>query len=134
MPDRTLQTLIQYFRQIGWFGFVGVLATATYAGAAAGAIEFLGFERQSANLLALVCSSVVSYCGHRYLTFQAEGSHSTYLPRFAVQVIVTFLVSSGATYAAEIWNLPYGFGIFFVGVLIPAANFLVMRLWTFVDK
>lgn len=129
-----METVLRFVRQIGWFGFVGAAATVTYAGAAAGSIEFLNVERQGANLLALVCSSVVSYLGHRYLTFQAEGSHALYLPRFALQILATFLVSSAATYAAQEWDLHYGFGIFFVGVLIPAANFLVMRLWTFAHR
>jgi putative flippase GtrA len=124
----------QWLRRIGWFGVVGGTSLVAYAASVSGAIEFLGSGKQAANLLGLVVASLCSYFGHHYLTFQADGDHRRYFPRFMVQIVLTYLLSTTATYMVDRMHWHYAIGIMTVAVVIPLINLVMLQTWVFFKR
>jgi putative flippase GtrA len=124
----------RWFQRIAWFGVVGGGSALAYAASVAAAIELLGSGRQIANILGLVASSLCSYLGHHYLTFQADSDHGRYFPRFMIQIALTYLLSAAATYAVARMHWPYAIGIVTVLVAIPAVNFVMLQTWVFAKR
>lgn len=86
------------------------------------------------DIIAVTASSIVSYLGHHYFTFSADGNHAQYVPRFAVQVTISYSVSAFIVYVVSRDNLSYLLLVLIVWIALPIINFLTMQLWTFVDK
>ena len=73
-------------RQLGWFGGVGVGAALTHAGVLATMLRLVpSMPAQWANAVGFGVAFVVSYLGHRHLTFPGSQRHTREsLPLFAL--------------------------------------------------
>ena len=119
--------------RLGRFGAVGLLTAGVYALTVAAAMELGEADRQAANLLGLGLAALWSYLGHRRITFRATTRHRRSVPRFAVQLGLTTLLSAAATGGADRLGLPYGVGVAMVILGIPVLSFVILRAWVFVD-
>ena len=86
-------TLAPLIYQIGRFGLVGLLATATHVIFAAVAHYGLGLSALWANGVGYLGAWVVGYVGHYFWTFHATTGHLIGGSRFAVMSVTGFLVN-----------------------------------------
>jgi putative flippase GtrA len=120
------------FRRIGWFGVIGVASTALYAAGASAGVNLFGWSRMTANTFGFLLSTPCSYLGHHYVTFRADADHQAYVPRFLVQAVATYFLSSAMTWLGAQLGVHHLVGIFCVIVLIPLFNYIVLASWVFV--
>ena len=117
-----------------WFGVVGVAATAVYfvvamAGSAVGMAAYVS------SLAAYGVASLLSYCGHRVLTFRSTAAHSKTAPRFAaltalqygLALAVPVLVTEAAGFSPLVSYLV-------VCVVAPLTSLLVMSRFVFIGE
>jgi putative flippase GtrA len=117
--------------KLGRFGSVGIASAMLYAGGMATAVDLLGWSVMAANIFGFLMAASCSYLGHHYFTYGADGDHRRYVPRFLVQAVATYLLSTGITFAVAQFGLHYSWGVLLVVGLIPAINFCVMQFWVF---
>jgi putative flippase GtrA len=123
-----------FLRRISWFGVIGVASSALYAAGASAGVDLFGWSRTTANTFGFLLSTPCSYLGHHYLTFRADGVHQAYVPRFLVQACATYFLASAITALNEQLGLNYLVGVFWVVVLIPLLNYIMLAFWVFVGR
>ncbi|QWK79607.1 GtrA family protein [Ochrobactrum sp. BTU1] len=115
------------FHQIGFFGFVGLLATFLHA-AVFTALSWINWEPLAANVIAFICAVPVSFFGNRVLTFKAQGN----LFRF-------ILMSLGGLFMnhLNVWIITSEIGLDWKFVLpgmlliVPAFSFFISKFWVY---
>lgn len=126
--------MFRLLRKISYFGIVGVGAASTYALTVILFVEYFRLQPTYANLFGVSCSAVVSYLGHHHLTFQKKGNHKQFMPRFLLQIIMSYLTSVALFHYINYMHWSYFVGIVLVWIIIPIINFLLMQFWTFTEK
>lgn len=117
--------------RIGRFALVGGAATACYAGLA-WAGTALGLPAALASLGAYALAALLSYTGHRLMTFAGEAAHGRAAPRFAALTLAGY----GAALAIPA-ALTDGLGapplvpIALTCLAVPALNYVVLRRYVF---
>jgi putative flippase GtrA len=129
LPDKLLVEMLK-------FGVVGGTAIFVHLGVFSGLIEFSTVRPMLANLLGFVLSLLVSFCGHNWWTFKrgTEGRPSVSIigSRYLVVVLSGFAVSSLIVFVSiEILQTRYAFTVFLIFAIVPLAQFIMGRLWTF---
>jgi putative flippase GtrA len=119
------------WRETVVFAAVGGAATATYfiiamAGTAA------AFPAWASSLFAYGIATLVSYGGHKLLTFRSSAPVSQTAPRFAVLALLQYAIALLVPALLADWiglapSLAYGI----VCVLIPAISFVTMSRFVF---
>lgn len=117
--------------QVIWFGSVGACSTASYTLVMFCCKIWLALNPVVANAIAYPCGMVISYFGHRKLTFQASAPHRSAMPKFLLQAAIGYGYSSGVLAAAHALQLNYYWTVLFVSCTLPLINFLNLRLWVF---
>jgi len=120
-----------WVRTFGWFGVVGVCSSLLYAFGMTVGATWLGLPAQAANVLGFTLSALCSYFGHRRLTFRAENRHRESAPKFLLQVMLGYMLSSALTALCSYFDVYYVFNIIIVIVFLPAFNFIVFKFWVF---
>lgn len=121
-------------RQLGWFAVTGGAAAATHWLVVVALVEASALSPLRANVAGFAVAFLVSYGGHRHLTFRAAAvPHRQALPRF-LAVALAGLALNQVLYA---WLLrhapwPYPLALAVVLVLVAALTFLLARGWAFV--
>lgn len=116
------------------FGGVGLFATAAHIGVAF-AFSVLGAAPLVANFAGFCAAVLISYFGHGRLTFAVDLNHADHGPRFLVTALISLLASSGITWLFTVhWRAPFWLTLGIIGLLIPAFNYVLMRLWVFVPR
>ncbi len=119
------------FRQLFFFGIVGVLATGTHYVVALFAHEFLNISLYVANLVGYGCAVTVSYCGHGKITFQQELGRRVFL-RFVVMSLTIFTLSEMILVLLEQQEgISHRLSLLVVVLVIPLISFLMSKLWVF---
>lgn len=115
------------------FGFVGILSTATYfiVTTVAGNPPIL-LDPTLANFLGFSTSVGVSYIGHHSYTFQVDGAHRHYGPRFLVTTSILFMLSAVImAFLRYYLNVDHTMATAVIAVFYPPASYLLNALWTF---
>ena len=116
------------------FALIGAAATAIYAATAA--VLSAGFDpllpATTASVCAYALAALVSYAGHKYVTFGSAGAHVFEAPRF---VGVTAM---GIAFAGILPKLMVdGAGleplvpIAVTCIVVPVVNYVVLERWVF---
>jgi putative flippase GtrA len=125
---------VAFLSKLGRFSLVGIASAMFYAGGMAAALDLLGWSVMEGNIFGFLLAASCSYLGHHYFTYGADGDHQRYVPRFLVQAVATYLLSTGITYAVAQFGLHYSWGILLVVGLIPVINFGVLQFWVFATR
>jgi putative flippase GtrA len=114
------------------FGVVGVAATLTYLGLNIYALRPITDAAPAVgNALAQGLSLLVSYLGHKYVTFRSDTPHRRDLVRFLLSTVVAVLACSLAFEAMVGLGLGVVGASLVVAVLYPAISFVLHFAWTF---
>lgn len=119
--------------QLVKFAAVGLSALLVHFALVAWVLVPTGCAPLMANLYAFILAFVVSYCGHRALTFKARQlPHRRTLPRYAVVAGVSFALNE-SLYFALLHNstLDYRSALLIVLLTVAALTFVLGRCWAF---
>lgn len=111
-------------RKIGAFGLVGAISTLAYTGLAL-AFGKLGLHPVAASFAAYAVGMVISYTGHRHLTFGSSRPHREAFPRFVIVNLFGIAVSIAAPWALTVHlALPPIVAVLTTTFLVPLASFV----------
>ena len=122
------------FYKLFRYGLVGFFAFICYFLVIFITLEFLKWPIVWGNLLATLCTALVSYFGHHSFTFRKKGEHFRYFSRFSLQFVLTFFVSTWIMQQTAENHWPYFYAVSAVSFILPIINFLVMQFWTFFKR
>ena len=109
------------------FAVIGAAATVIYAVLAA-AFGAAGMEATAASLLAYGLGGLVSYLGHKRVTFRSGRAHAVEAPRFAAACALGAAIAAAAPLVFTDWlRLPGYVAIGITCVAVPALNFVVLN-------
>ena len=91
----------------------------------------LGVSPPAAGPLALLPVLTVSYLGHKSKTFRSTGPHRREAPRFVVVSIIDLVLAAVIPQIGVHAQAPPVVALVLLTVVIPLANFLMMRFWIF---
>lgn len=116
------------------FAAIGLAATLLYALVAL-TFGHLGLPATVASVAAYLLASIVSYAGHKYVTFLSGGRHVSELPRFlALSAAGLAVVSILPALLTGVLGLPAAVPIMLACVVIPAVNYIVLGRWVFASE
>jgi putative flippase GtrA len=116
------------------FGVVGIAATITYAALAWIATVWLALPAGPSSLAAYGAGSLVSYFGHRAVTFRSERPHREALPRFLGVTVVGYAVSLLIPLLlTDVLGLHPGISIAATCVAIPVLSYLGLSRLVFAN-
>ena len=117
-------------RQVSRFGLIGIVCTFVHTAVAFIAIGQLGWSQAVGNGCAFVAASSFGYLANTTWTFQADVSSGT-LARYLIVCLIGLGLSVLVGWSAEQRQLHYVVGITAVVLIMPVANFLLHRHWTY---
>ncbi len=120
--------------QLTWFGVVGVFATLCYAGVMSVTISGLSWQPLVGNALAYLLATLVSYFGHKLLTFRSRVAHHRALPKFLAQAGIGYLYANICMHGVAILQWPYWIGVAVVTTSLPVFNFIVFNNVVFSER
>lgn len=115
------------------FGCVGVAATLTHFLLLGFGVEILGLSPTLSNGLAFCVAAWVTLLGQSFWVFRGHGAlTAAHIGRFGLSLGLG-LVGNMAIMAlcTRVLGLPYQAGFFCGLVLVPAASYLLNKLWVF---
>lgn len=113
------------------FAAVGTLATLTYF-AVASAGSAIGLRAYMSSLAAYAVSSLLSYSGHRYLTFRSTAPVATTAPRFLQLTLAQYALALAIPAAlTDVAGLSPTVSYLAVCILAPLTSLLVMSRYVF---
>lgn len=119
------------FKEIFFFGLVGLMATATHYIFALVSYEQLKFNIYLSNLLGYLCAVAISFLGHSLLTFNTGLKLKLLLP-FLLVSASTFCLSEVALWVCEeTFNLNHKISIGIVVISVPAVSYFMNKLWVY---
>lgn len=119
-------------RQVLAFGLVGATAALVHLLVVVALVEALALPPLHANMAGFSLAFVVSYAGHRELTFaRAAARHRQDLPRFLGVAVTGFLLNQALFAALLRHGFPYPLALALVLVLVAAVTFVLARYWAF---
>jgi putative flippase GtrA len=120
-----------WFARLVRFGLVGGAATLCYA-TLAWMLDRMGFAPVAASIAAYGAAGVVSYLGHKRITFRSPGAHGVEIPRFALALGLGMGVAAAApmvlTHALGLAPIA---SILVVCVAAPALSYLALEHMVF---
>jgi putative flippase GtrA len=121
-------------RRLPTFAAVGAVCTATYIVLAL-LLGIAGVPPVAASLLAYCCGMVLSYNGHRLLTFASRRPHREGLPLFLCVnlfgIAVSLAVPGVLTLALD---LPAPVAVLATAMIVPLSNFLGHNFISFRER
>lgn len=120
-------------RRISAFGLVGGLSTITYAVLAL-TFERLGAGAVPASFAAYLVGMLISYSGHRRLTFGSDRRHGEAIPRFIAVNLFGLAVSLALPWLLTTRiGLPSVIAVVAAAILVPLASFIGHSRFVFSD-
>ena len=111
---------------------IAVLSAATYFIASLILNSVFGVDGSLAAQCAIILSAAVSYLGHSWFTFSVDAVNRQRIIRFVLSFALTSLISWTVTaMLIPYWALKYWQGLFIVAVVVPAFNYVFLRLAVF---
>jgi putative flippase GtrA len=106
------------------FALVGAAATTLYAGLAWAGTEGLGLPSPLASIAAYALTALLSYAGHRSMTFASSRPHGEAAPRFGGIAVFGYVVALAAPWLlTEKLGAPSHAAILTTCVLVPIVNY-----------
>jgi len=113
------------------FGLVGGLATLAYA-VLAETFAHAGLDPVTASVAAYLAAGVVSYLGHKRVTFRSGGAHAEELPRFVLTLGLGIAVAAAAPAVLTTWlRPPQVVSTAFTCVAAPLLSYVALSLVVF---
>lgn len=110
------------------FMFVGGIATLVHMSVAAAALAVNhDLSAFTANVIAFAVAFLVSFYGHRHLTFSKRGS----MRRFLVVALGGFVLNTTILAIALALSAPKLIAIIIATACVPVLTYLVSSLWAF---
>jgi putative flippase GtrA len=132
--NRTVRVVTGELFRIARFGLVGVSSTLCYAAVAFLVVWSSIGSSIPATIVGHFAAALVSYYGHLYFSFQVEPNHRRFAWRFLLVATATFGINLLLTWSlVSVFYAPYQVPIAVVTIVLPAASYLVNRLWVFHD-
>ena len=114
------------------FGYVGLSITLTYCILLIFLVDYNDLNYLISNILVICLTSVMSFYGHKFITFKKENkTNSSEVKKFLFQIILTFIVSNTLLTIGYSLEIPSWLVISITGITIPLINFILMRFWIF---
>ena len=111
---------------------VGLFATLTYYSSAISLREVLyGFSIMVTNLIAYCIAMIVSYAGHYFWTYKAQGNHGATIAKYIVSALFGSALNSTIVYICMRSSMQYKSAMIVAIVLVPAAAYVINRRWVF---
>lgn len=127
--------LAEIIRQGGAFAVIGLLATATHAGAALGSETAFGLAPLSANFIGYCTAVGVSYFGHTWITFRQPAMQGGQFLRFVVVSLSGLGLNQAIVYlTTHLAGWPLWAALIPATLLVPAFTFVLSKLWAFRAK
>lgn len=122
------------FARLLRFAGVGVASTLCYAVIALALTQWARLPAVEASVIAYAVAALLSYLGHRHITFRSKGDHLREAPRFGLLVLAGYLLALAIPLLTTgILGWPSAVSILATCIVIPAANYLLMARMVFVD-
>jgi len=121
--------------QAARFGAVGLAATVTHVLAVVAMVELAAVPVLTANFGAFLIAVLVTYLGNHRWTFECEGAHARYFPRF-----VAIAALSLALGQMIVWVITqraggdYRIAVAVVALIMPAFGFAASRFFVFAPR
>lgn len=113
------------------FGSVGISATLCYFLFANVLTLLPGITPPTASVAAYLVSAIVSYFGHKHLSFGSIRANAIAAPRFASVTVAGIGIAYLLPKIAESLELPSLAAYAALCVVIPVVNFIVLSMWVF---
>src|SRR5262249_2095597 len=116
------------------FGCVGVAATLVYYTGTVALAEGWHWPAVLSSLLCMCASTLVSYFGHKRVTFGVAGAPGPYAPLYLLIVASPLGLTAALPWSlAELPRLPPSWTAAAVTVAIPVSNYLPARFVVFAE-
>ena len=114
------------------FGIVGVASTFIHIAVFSMLVELFHVAPAVASVPAFLTAMFASYGVNHRWTFDAQGSHKVYLPKYAVVALLGLCLNVLITYlVVDILGKWYGFALALVVTVVPSVTYLLNRNWAF---
>ncbi|WP_322025091.1 GtrA family protein [Burkholderia sp. BCC1977] len=112
------------------FGLSGLGSTALHVLVASALYALFDATQVIANAVAFVCATAFSYLANTLWSF-SSAVHSRTLLRYLTVALAGFAETMGLARAAELLDVPRGWAIVAIALLIPPTMFVLHRVWTY---
>jgi len=112
------------------FGLSGLCSTALHVLIASAMYALLDATQVLANAVAFVGATAFSYLANTLWSFSST-VHSRNLVRYLTVALAGFTETMGLARAAELLDVPRGWAIVAIALLIPPTMFVLHRVWTY---
>ncbi len=115
------------------FGGVGITALLVHLAAVSLWLVPTGLQPLVANIIAFLIAFIVSYLGHRHLTFRASHVANRHaLPRFFIVACLGFAINEFLYFVLlSFTSLDYRIALFIVLLTVAILTFVLGKLWAF---
>lgn len=117
------------------FGGIGIVSLLVYSALYTILAAATRLSAIPISIIAYATAMVVSFVGHKYVTFRVSGNIRVQALKFIAMhclCLIVTVVITGLVVNTLRW--PYGVGILLVDIAIPALSFVVLKLIVFDDK
>ena len=112
------------------FGLSGLCSTALHVLVASAMYALFDATQVLANAVAFVCATAFSYLANTLWSFSST-VQSRNLVRYLTVALAGFVETMLLARAAELLDVPRGWAIVAIALLIPPTTFVLHRLWTY---
>jgi len=120
---------MKLFRQIGWFGAVGLTATAVHVSVGLALNKGLGLTPFWANLVAFCCALGVSFTGQTRFTFPGSAAEGAFVRFTLVALLGLGLNQSLVWLISSVLGAPYEVALAIIVFTVPGVTFLLLKFW-----
>ena len=113
---------------------VGGLAAGLYFAVSLLSAMVFGVAPTASSLLGHAAATGTSYFGHHSITFRRKGSHTQYMPRFALLIVLSGGLNVALMQLVQWLGLPYVVGFCSVAILVPIVNYGFNKYWIFTQR
>jgi len=112
------------------FGLSGLCSTALHVLTASAMYAWFDATQVVANAVAFVCATAFSYLANTLWSFSST-VQSRNLLRYLTVALAGFTETMLLARAAELLDVPRGWAIVAIALLIPPTMFVLHRVWTY---
>jgi len=112
------------------FGLSGLCSTALHVLVASAMYALFDATQVFANAVAFVCATAFSYLANTLWSFSST-VQSRNLVRYLTVALAGFVETMQLARAAELLDVPRGWAIVAIALLIPPTMFVMHRVWTY---
>lgn len=118
--------------EAGLFVVVGLAATAVHVGVALGVEAVTSAGPLIANLCGYLCAVTVSYLGNAKATFRRPAAHAGQFGRFLAASLAGLALNQAIIFVGVSGlGWPFWAALIPAVIVVPAASFLMAKLWAF---